>query len=200
LAEPHTRRSIRLPSHDYAGSGAYFVTLCTRDRLLLFGEVLDAEMRLTALGESIATCWQWLAEQYEYISLDAFVVMPDHLHGIVLIADPAVEAERDAMARDCAATGGSRTAPTRRIGPPTPRKVLGRLIGPFKTVSTKRVNELRGEPGLMLWQRNYYEHIIRSERALNRIRQYIIDNPARWHDDPEDRKLFQEFGITSTAR
>jgi putative transposase len=104
------------------------------------------------------------------------------------------------VGRGGAALGGSRTAPTERLESNERRKPLGQLVGAFKTVSTKRVNELCGEPGAQLWQRNYYEHIVRSHRALNRIRQYIIENPARWHDDPEDREAFRDLGIKPTVR
>ncbi len=152
-------------------------------------------MHLSAAGEAVNACWQWLGEQYPYVVVDQFAVMPDHLHGILVIS----ESDWSADDRGGAAQGGSRTAPTGRVEIHERRKPLGRLIGAFKTVSTKRVNELRGEPGAQLWQRDYYEHIIRSERALNRIRQYIIDNPARWHADPDDREVFREFGIKPTV-
>jgi hypothetical protein len=117
-----------------------------------------------------------------------------------MISDTLAQPGRGPDDRGYAAMGGSRTAPTGEMEIRERRKPLGRLVGAFKTVSTKRVNELRGEPGVQLWQRNYYEHIVRSERALNRIRQDIIDNPARWHDDPDDREVFREFGIKPAVR
>lgn len=195
-----SRRSVRLQGYDYAEAGAYFVTVCTHGRLPILGDVHDGFMDLSALAEVVAECWRWLGEQYRYVAIDEFVVMPDHLHGIVLINDTLAEPERGVVGRGGAAMGGSRTAPTGRLESNERRKPLGRLVGAFKTISTKRVNALRGEPGAQLWQRNYYEHVIRGERALNRIRQYIIDNPMRWHDDPEDREVFREFGIKPTAR
>jgi len=156
----HRRRSIRLPAYDYAGPGAYFVTVVCRDRALLLE---DPSFRVVA-----EEAWRWLADQYEFVDLDTFIVMPNHLHGIILINDTC--------------RGGSRTAPAN--GPR--RKTLGRLVGAFKTVSTKRINEMRGTPGLPVWQRNYYEHVIRNEEELDRIRQYIAGNPMRWDQDREN--------------
>jgi REP element-mobilizing transposase RayT len=122
------------------------------------------ERDLRAVAEET---WLWLADRYQYLDLDAFVVMPNHIHGIVVIN------------HDC--RGGSRTAPTTTLPKP-----LGRLIGAFKTVSAKRINEIRGTPGFPVWQRNHYEHIIRNEREFAEIRRYILDNPLRWDDDPEN--------------
>ncbi len=200
MAERASRHSIRLVGYDYASAGAYFVTLCTQGRLPMFGDVSDGTMHLSAAGEAVVGCWQWLSEQYPYVAVDRFVVMPDHLHGILLMTERGTEDESTSAGRGGAARGGSRTAPTERLESNDRRKPLGRLIGAFKTISTKRVNDLRGEPGAQIWQRNYYEHIIRSERALNRIRQYIIENPARWHDDPDDREAFRDLGIKPTVR
>ena len=126
-------------------------------------------MALNELGEIVAESWQWLERQYEHVEMDEWVVMPNHLHGIIMITD---------------CRGGSRTAPAR--SDQSKRKPLGRLIGAFKTVSTKRVNEIYNTPGAKLWQRNYYEHIIRSENEITRIRAYIAQNPAKWKFDWEN--------------
>jgi len=154
----HHRRSIRLQSHDYTQNGTYLVTIVCRDRASLLD---DPHFRAGA-----EEAWRWLAVQYEYVHLDQYVVMPNHLHGLIVIRGTR--------------RGGSRTAPTAK------RKPLGRLVAAFKTVSTKRINEMRGTPGLPVWQRNYYEHVVRSEDELNRVRQYILDNPTRWEEDREN--------------
>lgn len=164
----HRRRSIRLHGYDYSQTGAYFVTICTQNRECLFGEIVDGDMRLNETGRIVADSWEWLAEQYDHVSLDEYVVMPNHAHGIIVITD------------DC--RGGSRTALT-RTAPTGKRKPIGRLIGAFKTISTKRVNESRQTPGTQLWQRNYWEHIVRNEPELNRIQEYIHNNPAQWELD-----------------
>ena len=170
----HHRRSIRLQGYDYRQAGAYFVTACTQNRTPLFGEIVDGEMRLNELGQIIADSWNWLSDQYPYVSLDAWIIMPNHLHGIIVITDE----DNDASTNDGGL--GSRTAPTTPI---TKRKPLGRLIGAFKTVSTKSINVLRCTHTAVVWQRNFYEHIIRNRRALDAIRHYIENNPQMWPYD-----------------
>jgi len=168
--EIHHRRSIRLHGYDYTQPGAYFITLCTHDRECLFGDVFNENVLLNELGQIVKRTWQWLGKQYGHIQLDAFIVMPNHLHGIIKI--------------NCC-RGGLRSAPTER------RKPLGQLIGAFKTVSTKQINQIRHTPGIPVWQRNYYEHIIRNENEMNRIREYVIHNSSTWETDrnnPEDMK------------
>jgi putative transposase len=165
----HHRKSIRLPGYDYTQAGAYFVTIVTHNREMLFGEVIDGEMRLNGFGEIAAQTWQWLENQYPYIKLGAWVVMPNHSHAILIIYDDN-------------GRGGSRTAPTADIK----RKPLGRLIGAFKTVSTKRINLLRQTEGQIVWQRNYYERIIRNDREMGNVWRYIQSNPAMWADDNEN--------------
>ena len=135
-------------------------------RVKLFGEIIDGEMKLNDLGNIVADTWQWLENQYPYVELGAWVVMPNHSHGILIIHDDG--------------RGGSRTTPTMR------RKPLGRLIGAFKTVSTKHINLLRDTEGQVVWQRNYYERIIRDEREMDRIWRYIESNPSTWADDNEN--------------
>jgi len=165
--QKYHRRSIRLLNYDYSQSGAYFVTIVARHRECLFGEIIDGKMKLNRYGEIVASTWQWLERQYSYIELGAWIVMPNHFHGILIIHDDR--------------RGGSRTAPT-----PTKRKSLGRLIGAFKTVSTKHINLLRGTSGSIVWQRNYYEHIIRNERDLENKTGYIEANPILWTQDDEN--------------
>jgi len=200
----HHRRSIRLKGYDYTQAGVYFVTIVTQNRACLFGDIVAGEVRLNAFGQAVAETWLWLATQYGYVELDEWVVMPNHLHGIVVITDTDNGCPTDgggvgggsrtaptvigATGGGDGVGGGSRTAPTviASTAPMVKRKPLGRLIGAFKTVSTKRINEYRGTPGVVVWQRNYYEHIIRDERSLNRIREYIAANPLRWHLDREN--------------
>lgn len=162
----HHRRSIRLRDYNYTQTGAYFVTVCTYQRECLLGEIVDGEMQLNGYGNVTKTCWEWLSQQYLYVELDEWVVMPNHLHGILVINEDRGK-------------GGSRTAPTVL----SKRKPLGRLIGAFKTISNKQINEFCGRKGESVWQRNYYEHIIRNEEELNRIREYIITNALKWAED-----------------
>ncbi|MDO8615561.1 MAG: transposase [Dehalococcoidia bacterium] len=157
----HRRRnSLRLPTYDYTLPGAYFVTLVCKDRELLFDSPLFRQIAQTA--------WLELEALYEDVTLDTHVVMPNHFHGIIVLGAPR--------------RGGSRTAPTA----PLIRKPLGRLVGAFKTMSTKRINQIRGTPAHTVWQRNYHERVIRHERELNAVREYILDNPRRWAEDVEN--------------
>ena len=179
--DKHHRRSIRLKGYDYTQAGAYFVTLCTWQRECLFGEIVGGKMQLNDCGRVLEEEWLHTAVVRPNVDLDAFVIMPNHMHGIIVICDNPVGASR-------------RLAPTdtsRRLAPTgaSPRIVagsLGAMIGQIKSITTKRINALRHTPGQAVWQRNYHDHIIRSETALNNIRQYIAHNPMRWAEDEEN--------------
>jgi REP element-mobilizing transposase RayT len=167
----HHRRSIRLKGYDYAQAGAYFVTVCAWNRECVFGEIVDTAARLNSLGEIVQGCWDDLPHHYPRVRLDAVVVMPNHVHGIVVLTDsPDVGA-------------GVKPAPTNPI---RRRHELPEIIRGFKTFSSRRVNESRGTSGVPVWQRNYFEHVIRGEADLDRIRWYIATNPARWAEDEEN--------------
>jgi putative transposase len=174
--EKHHRRSIRLKGYDYSSAGAYFITLCTHHRECIFGEIMDGAMHLNPYGMIVAKNFQWLSERYPYVHLDEWVIMPNHLHGIlVLNRQPG---------RGVLQNAPTNVENTTTQSEKTPKyKSLGRLIGAFKTVSTKRINILRDTAGNVVWQRNYYERIIRDERALNNIRRYIQMNPINWELD-----------------
>ena len=178
--EIHHRRSIRLRGYDYSQPGSYYVTLCTQGKEHLFGQILEGEMHRNEWGDHVARCWEWLGQQYPYIALDEWTVMPNHLHGIIVVAEGR-GASRSAPVNNPARfrRGASRSAPTKR-------KPLGRLVGAFKTVSTDDINQLRGTPARPLWQRDFYDHIIRNEDELNKIREYIRTNPLRWASDPDN--------------
>ncbi len=191
----HHRRSIRLPGYDYTRAGAYFVTLVTHDRECLFGEIVGGEMRLNTWGEIAREEWFQTAVVRPYVMLrdDEFVVMPNHIHGIIwIVGDCEGNGDDDIVGaqRRCAPTWGRGTHAIRPIRGATPTNVipgsLGAIIRAYKSATTKRINALRGTPGASVWQRNYYEHIIRDEEDLQRIRQYIQDNPARWAMDREN--------------
>ena len=160
----HHRHSIRLKDYDYSRSGAYFVTLCAWHRECLFGSIVDGEMVLNDMGRIVFQAWEWLGTRYNHVLLGEWIIMPNHLHGIIVIDD---------------CRGGSRTAPTEC-------KPLGRLIGAFKTISTKQINQFRDNAGCPVWQRNYYERVIRNEVELSRANEYIVNNPMKWESDREN--------------
>src|SRR5258706_7929796 len=163
------RRSIRLQHYDYASAGAYFITVVTQDRECLFGDIVDGKIRLNVWGQIVHEEWEKSAQIRQEIELDAFVVMPNHIHGIVVIT---LETGR--------ATGRSplQSGPAKRS--------LGAFVAGFKSVVTKRINMTRGLPSIPVWQRNYFEHVIRNEDSLNRIRDYILANPTQWEFDREN--------------
>ena len=171
------RKSIRLPGFDYSQPGAYFITVCTRNRASIFGDVTEGKLCLSAAGRLAQAVWKELPQHYPHVHLDAWTVMPNHVHGIAILKSDSVgHVGADSVDHVGA---GLKPAPTLRHG-------LPEIVRAFKTFSARRINALQGTAGTALWQRNYYEHVIRDEAALDRIRQYIADNPARWHEDPEN--------------
>jgi REP element-mobilizing transposase RayT len=164
----HHRHSIRLPGYDYTGAGAYFVTVCTDARECLFGQIIDGEMCLDAYGEIALECWQAIPAHCPYIGLDAFVVMPNHIHGILILKDTAIQpVHPPAQERFAKPVAGS----------------LPSIMRLYKAAVTRRINSLHGTLARAVWQRNYYEHIIRDLDALEQIRAYIATNPLRWEED-----------------
>jgi len=172
------RRALRLRDFDYSQAAAYFVTVCTHHRECLFGEITDGKMLLHDPGRIVQAAWQALPQHYPHVCLDAFVVMPNHVHGIIILSS------MENVTEDLAGAG-LKPAPT---GSPTiaRRHGLPEIVRAFKTFSARRVNAARTAPGTPLWQRNYYEHVVRDEDELNRIREYIDLNPLQWDLDREN--------------
>ena len=184
------RRFLRLKNHDYRQAGAYYVTICTQSREFLLGEVVDGVMQLNAFGKIVEREWLNTAAIRPSVELDAFVVMPNHIHVIIMLTDQegATHRQEGATHRVAATTTGEATArvarTTRAHGPASGS--LGAIIGQFKSVVTKEINQLRTRPGAPVWQPNYYEHVIRNEQDLECIRAYIANNPGRWAEDSEN--------------
>jgi REP element-mobilizing transposase RayT len=177
--EFHNRRSTRLKGYDYTLPTAYFVTLVTWQRELLFGEIVDGDVRLNDIGEIVRYGWLWTEEiRRPEVSLDEFIIMPNHLHGIIVI--------HDLIPSPVGATRGS-PLQKHEYPPRGPKpKSLGALIAGFKSSVTKRVNKHRNLPGHPIWQRNYFDRIIRDEEELNAVRKYIQSNPSHWEKDEEN--------------
>lgn len=167
------RKSPRLPEYDYAQSGAYFVTICTHQRTHLFGHIRDGVMHQNDLGEMVAFHWEDLLNHFPHIELDAYVVMPNHFHGIVVITDVVGTAS---MPSDLSGADAIDGVPTKKT--PT----LGVIVGTFKAAVTRRANRTMKHPPA-IWQARYHDRIIRSEREYDIIRAYVLDNPARWGED-----------------
>ncbi len=208
--EKHHRQTIRLQGYDYTSSGAYFITICTHQRQCLFGEIVDAEMQLNVLGQMIHACWQRLPYYFPTLTLDAFVVMPNHVHGILVLGNSSnttlgqnaenliVDSPPHAMSDqphnsepELGVAFGQKTVgncqePLPNAAPLPPRLVsgsVGAMILNFKSVTTRSINRIRRSSGTPIWQRNYYEHIIRNEASWQFIRQYIHNNPLSWQVD-----------------
>ena len=156
------RRSLRLRNYDYSRSGAYFVTICTRDRKFVYGDVRNGEMFLNEAGRLVEAAWHQLPQRFPTVRCDALVILPNHVHGILLITCPD-------------SSGTERKAPA-----------LGHVVQAFKSISAIQVNRLLSRSGRPLWQRNYYEHIIRDDTSLDQIRRYIRNNPFNWKLDREN--------------
>lgn len=160
--EIHHRRSIRLKGYDYSQEGLYFVTICIYEHQCLLGEVKNGEMILNEYGKMVEYTWNDLPNHNPNIQLGAYCTMPNHIHGIIeIIPNPNSMIVR----------AGSKPA------------LLSEIIRQFKTFSARRINKQRETPGNPVWQRNYYEHIIRHQTAYENITNYIETNPARWEND-----------------
>ncbi|MBI3570905.1 MAG: transposase [Gammaproteobacteria bacterium] len=155
-----------------------FWTAVARNHECLFGEVMDGDMRLNDAGQAAQAEWVRLPERFQSIELDKFVIMPNHLHGIILVGAGLAPPGRGAHV-------GAGLAPPGR-GAASSAPTLGDILRAFKSISAIAVNRLLGRSGCSLWQRNYYEHIVRNENELARIREYIVNNPAQWALDREN--------------
>jgi len=178
---PYKRRSLRLPEYDYSQTNLYFVTICTANRQPLFGQIQDGHINFSEAGRIVTEEWLRTEEIRSYVELDQFMVMPNHFHGILFLAS---EPE-----------GTARRAPTRQgFGKPAPGS-LPAIIRAFKAAVTNRIHILEKFSRIPIWQRNYYEHVIRDEGGLERIREYILNNPHTWELDKENpqRKGEGEF-------
>lgn len=175
--EKHHRKSIRIPGYDYSRPGAYYITVCTHRREHLFGDVVDGIMRLNEFGRHVQQCWDQIPNHFFHVRLDEFIIMPNHIHGVIWITDdygrngivgannylPLPELHRSELF-----PMGHGTA-----------KTVGSIIRGFKIGVTMRLHS--GRPATPVWQRGYHEHVIRNDYSLHRIRRYIRNNPMKWH-------------------
>ncbi len=167
------RRSIRLRDYDYSSPGEYFVTICTHKRECLFGDVVDGEMGLNEIGEIDNNEWLKTETIRDNVELGAFIIMPNHMHAIFGIVE-SLGAYRDTpLPRDANSNPSFKS----------PSKTVGAIVRGYKSAVTTKINTLKNSAGQKIWQRNYYEHIIRNEKSFRRIQNYIINNPAKWGDD-----------------
>jgi REP element-mobilizing transposase RayT len=156
-----------LPGYDYSQAGVYFVTICAHQKAILFGTVVDGEMVYSALGRLVCAEWQHIAQARSNVLLDYFAVMPNHFHGLVVIQEARDYDATEYGPAEAATSAGS----------------LGAIISHFKAAVSRRAWSGLIDRDQRIWQRNYYDHIVRNEQSLNEIRRYIIENPGRWAED-----------------
>lgn len=179
------RRSIRLRGYDYSLAGMYFVTICARNREFLLGDVVDGEMRLSDAGQIVRTAWYDLPNHYPNVELDEFAVMPNHVHEIIVLVGAGMVGAHMVGAGFKPAPTTTNLAPATNPGPIV-HHGLPEIVRALRTFSARRINQIHNTPGVPVWQRNYYEHIIRNKASLNRIREYITNNPMLWETDREN--------------
>lgn len=178
MSLPRRPNTLRHPAADYSSPGANFVTLCTQNGDPLFGEVNNGEMRCSPFGGMVWGMWKSLPARYDGISIDAAIVMPDHFHGIIVIHD-----------QPSSVVGAVHEPPLLKQPPlrnhPQPRRIMTipLIIGYLKMNTAKRINDVRGTPGERVWQRGYYDRIVRIDREYDATVEYILTNPSRWGMD-----------------
>ncbi len=162
------RKKNRLQEFNYSHVGFYFVTLCIKNREYLFGEIINEKMVLNSFGIIAKQCWRDIPKHFKAVKIEAFIMMPNHIHGIIKIGDPY----------------GFKIRKGRRSASPTDRTkmLLPKIIQQFKSTVTRKIHLLNSNTSFQ-WQRSYYDHIIQNEESLEKIRKYIQMNPQQWKDD-----------------
>jgi len=181
--EKHNRRSIRLKNYDYSKSGAYFITICTKNRQCLFGEIVNGEMILNDGGKIVEKCWIDIPEHFPNAILDEFIIMPNHIHGIIILNELDFDNVGANIVVNVGANmvvdeGANNFSPLQNDRPHGTTRTIGSIIRGFKIGVTKWFRQNSNIK--TVWQRNYYDHIIRNEIELIKIRKYIINNPKNW--------------------
>lgn len=196
--QKHHRRSIRIKNYDYASEGAYYVTIVTQGRECLFGEIINKEIFLSIYGKIVQKWWEDIPNHFPKVETSAFIVMPNHIHGIIFITkdrrgevlSPRNNPNQDNLENIHLGEISLETEESSNQGgetPPLHRRTLGQIVAYFKYQSTKEMNSVDDVKTITrFWQRNYYEHIIRNERELKQKTDYILDNPSRWDEDVEN--------------
>ena len=189
----HHRRSIRLKGYDYTQAGAYFITICSYQREHTFGEIMNGEMKLSKFGLVAKQQWEKLPKRFPNIELGAFVIMPNHEHGVIQTIEREVDSRGTADKLNDHNDESSRRAPTERFQKPVPN-TIPTIVRSYKSAVAYRINLTRGTNGVPVWQRNYYEHIVRNQWELELITKYINYNPFNWQLDRDNasntRNLF----------
>ena len=173
------RRPTRLRGYDYSQPCAYFVSICVQHRKCLFGTIIDGKMQLNGIGQIVVECWSRVPQHFLSVELGESVVMPNHFHGIVSWGISETRDPRPFVG--ARSPRPSENLNNRKSQIPLPS--LGKIMAYFKYQSTKHINQHRNMAGTRVWQRNYHDHIIRDDPDLQRLRQYMQNNPMKWELD-----------------
>lgn len=184
----HNRHSIRLPGYDYTEPGAYFLTILTHKKENLFGRVIKGVVQLSPIGEIVQEQWEKLPSHFSNVLLDAYVIMPNHIHGILVITERTARKDKafEKHSNPNVFRSNAMPIPSRAGSNALPSKVgsqpgsVPAMVQNFKSITSRMINKHRNTPGATIWHRNYYEHIIRDEEDYCRIQEYILENPRKW--------------------
>jgi REP element-mobilizing transposase RayT len=176
INRPH-RKSIRLKEYDYSQPGEYFVTICANDHECIFGNIIHEEMKLSSEGTIAQRCWEEIPKHFSNVQLDEYIIMPNHIHGIIILTESMVGTRHAVSLREQFAKPVIGSVPT--------------IVRSFKSATTKRIHEIRNTPSLPVWQSRFFERIIRSDKELDHIREYISNNVLKWayesrHENPDN--------------
>lgn len=177
----YTRRNNRLKEYDYTSNGYYYVTICTDGRREWLGNIMNGGMIINSYGTICQQCWMDLPNHYNNILLDAYIIMPNHIHGIIII-DNSNKRE------------GCKPSPTDKS------YSLSEIIRGFKTFSSKQINQIIKTHDKFKWQRSFHDHIVRNDKSLDNIREYIINNPATWEKDKNNIYTCRDRFVTCPSR
>ncbi len=179
----YNRRSIRLKGYNYSQPGDYFVTICTENHKCIFGDIRNGKMELIKYGKLINEYCLITENHFQNVQFDTYVIMPNHFHVIIKIKPPVSTVCPDTTVYPDTTIRARGPRPYGCDGGTYPAPTLGQIVGFFKYGVTKQINHIRNTPGMKLWQRNYYEYIIRDENEMDCIRKYIRNNPLKWETD-----------------
>ena len=188
----HHRQSIRLKGFDYSQPGAYFVTICTNNHENLFGEIENNSISLNKFGIIVSEKWNNIHIHFKNVILGEYIIMPNHLHGIIVLIESDERAKHFKTSREIIENENTNASPLREILRGTESGSLSAIIQNFISVSSRKINKIRQIRGVKVWQRGFYERIIRNNKELNAIRNYIINNPMNWEMDENNPKNFKD--------
>jgi putative transposase len=179
-----SRKSPRLPGYDYSREGAYFVTICTHQQIPHFGKIVDGQMEFSEMGKVAVSCWAEIPAHFPQVELDVYVIMPNHVHGIVLIVDKSANLRvTNAGTRHASSVQQQNQSQNQKRPKGVKSGSLGAIVGSYKSAVTRLIRHSIDQDRQAIWQERYHDRIIHDERSMNEIRNYVLYNPAKWEND-----------------